>query len=83
MEFELISITGVNAPRLSEDGTQMEMYANCKIGVVGMPNEEKYSQFFAEFTLFYVWDLTVTTADALAGLQTFGEDYVSNNYPTI
>lgn len=83
MEFELIEIVGVSAPRLSEDNTEMVMNANCKIGVVGMPTDEKYNQFFAEFTLEYTWALTVTTADALAGLQTFGENYVSTNYPTI
>lgn len=83
MEFELKSIYGVEAPRLSEDSTEMIMYANCKIGVVGMPEEDKYSQFFAEFTLEYSWSLSMSTADALAGLEQFGLDYVSNNYPTI
>lgn len=83
MEFELIEIKGISAPKLSEDGLELSVFANAVIGVVGMPNEDKYSQFFAEFTLEYSWSLSMSTADALAGLQLFGEQYVIDNYPTI
>lgn len=83
IQFELIEIKGVSAPKLSEDGSQLSVQANAKIGVVGMPKEDKYSDFQKEVTISYSWDITETSQNALGGLQAFGEQYVSDNYPTI
>ena len=83
MQFELIEIKGVSAPKLSEDNTQLSVFANAIIGVVGMPNEDKYKEFQKTVTLEYSWDITLASDVALAGLQAFGEQYVTDNYPTI
>lgn len=83
MQFELIEIKGVSAPRLSEDNTELSVFANAVIGVVGMPDEDKYKDFQKTVTLEYSWDITLASDVALAGLQEYGEQYVADNYPTI
>jgi hypothetical protein len=83
MEFELIEIKGVTAPKLNEQNTELSIFALATIGVVGMPNEPKYFEFRKIVELEYSWDITLPSDVALAGLQTFGENYVSTNYPTI
>jgi hypothetical protein len=83
MEFKLIEIKGTSAPKLSEDGLELSVFANAVIGVVGMPDEDKYKDFQKIITLSYSWDITLASDVALAGLQTFGEQYVIDNYPTI
>ena len=83
MEFELIEIKGISAPKLSDDNTELSVFANAVIGVKGMPNEDKYKDFQKVVTLEYSWDITLPSDVALAGLQAFGEQYVTDNYPTI
>lgn len=83
MEFELLEIKGVKAPKLNEAEDGMRMRVSIKVGVVGMPEGDKYSQFIAEFREYYSWDLSITTDAALLGLEEFGENYVTENYPSI
>jgi hypothetical protein len=82
IQFNLKDVYGVGTPRNTENDT-MTMNVNVVVGVVGIPDEDKYSQFKAEFTLEYVWEKSLSTADAEAGMITFAQNWLATNYPEI
>lgn len=82
MEFELLDANQVGSITVNEDNTQT-MHVNVRVGVVGMPADEKYRAFKPEFTIQYTYSEALTVAQAKEGMQTAAAAWVAENYPAV
>ena len=82
IQFELLDVTGIS-PVKQKSETEMSVFCNITVGIVGMPNEEKYKQFRSVHTVEYVWAMGGSDVSALTGMTTFAQNWVEENYQTI
>ena len=83
MQFELKDVVGVGTPKKSEDGTTRSLHVNITVGVVGMPADDKYKQFQAQFTEVFTWNVGQTDDAIEAAMEAFAAQYVADTYPDI
>jgi hypothetical protein len=82
IQFELLDVTGIS-PVKQKSETEMAVICNITVGIVGMPNEDKYKQFKSVHTVEYVWVMGGSDVSALTGMATFAQNWVEENYQTI
>ena len=83
MNFELIGVKAAGMPQNVPNTTKMSMLVNIQVGVVGMPNEDKYTLFKPEFSQFYEWEKALSSQEAEDGMTIFAAEWVATNYPNI
>ena len=78
MEFELKNAVSVGDVKSKNEENSLQ-FLNITVGVVGNPHEKMTETTTVE----YVFANTLTINEAKAGVTTFAQNWVRENYPTI
>lgn len=78
MNFELKNAVSAGEVK-SKDADNSLLFLNITVGVVGNPHEKMTETQTVE----YVFANTLTINEAKAGVTTFAQNWVRENYPTI